>query len=843
MNPIEERLTRVIAEVAGENPDIASFADEIAGKSGINGLTADDVRKGVTPKGIAMAWLMRKMMGATAATREDKSKETAHEAFPLLPFSQLVYDAMKEMPEGDAWQFPTLLKMDASVDMDRFTAAVNKALRNHPALLTTIEEVDGRALQKYTPERFGEVKFGKPFETPYYTIHIYEEDGEGYYLFRMNRILGDSVANINFHLDIIRAYFGEALPADDYYGYLKSHTARMASPQMSIHANWLQHTFGNNDYPVHPTPDMAPHEEEIPMEGRFTTDLSSLQEAMTALQEKEHVSRYELICLATALAIADYCGTESAALTWAYLGRETAGEQTVFGSLHRDIPLKIDKAASARALISQVKDRMYEGIVHSEYPYTLMAPQNEVWNYAVNVIEEPDILGVIADSPIPCSLVVDDDDAPRMAYTMLDVEIHEEDGLSLQLKFSASHYRQSSMRRFARLILRNIEWLLGRHQDITNELKGLLEGDSELHRLMEKSIATAAENNHDRRTNPVRGIEELYCFLDRFVTGMPWEALQLADRYGLFRQIDQSTGYFLYLFDQPIEELKDRGWFYHCLQYHPAIAQWIKHFNRQWAEHLQGNGSWCEDYLQMAESDELFGLGNGWYETPDNWHCWNDFFARRLASAEARPVAEAAMVAPADGIMQRWLDIDGEGRLVIPESIPLKTSRIGSVQELMADSPYRDAFTGGRFTHITLDMQDYHRVHAPVEGEIVDIRRVEGISGGGGIVIWNEELDRYTYASPDELGFQMLETRGIVVIRTKDMGMVAVIPVGMAQVGSVNWSRISIGDRVRKGDELGYFLFGGSDVTILVEKENAVKPLDDVTEKHILMGTGIARIS
>ena len=48
--------------------------------------------------------------------------------------------------------------------------------------------------------------------------------------------------------------------------------------------------------------------------------------------------------------------------------------------------------------------------------------------------------------------------------------------------------------------------------------------------------------------------------------------------------------------------------------------------------------------------------------------------------------------------------------------------------------------------------------------------------------------------------------------------MVAVIPVGMGQVSSVNFlETVKPGTVVKKGDELGYFLFGGSDCVMLFE--------------------------
>ena len=48
------------------------------------------------------------------------------------------------------------------------------------------------------------------------------------------------------------------------------------------------------------------------------------------------------------------------------------------------------------------------------------------------------------------------------------------------------------------------------------------------------------------------------------------------------------------------------------------------------------------------------------------------------------------------------------------------------------------------------------------------------------------------------------------------LGLVAVLPIGMAQVSSVNLTA-EVGTTLHKGEEFGYFLFGGSDIIILFE--------------------------
>lgn len=54
-----------------------------------------------------------------------------------------------------------------------------------------------------------------------------------------------------------------------------------------------------------------------------------------------------------------------------------------------------------------------------------------------------------------------------------------------------------------------------------------------------------------------------------------------------------------------------------------------------------------------------------------------------------------------------------------------------------------------------------------------------------------------------------------------EVGLVALLPIGMAYVSSVNLTP-EPGARLRKGGEFGYFLFGGSDIVMLFQDRNVV---------------------
>jgi phosphatidylserine decarboxylase len=63
-----------------------------------------------------------------------------------------------------------------------------------------------------------------------------------------------------------------------------------------------------------------------------------------------------------------------------------------------------------------------------------------------------------------------------------------------------------------------------------------------------------------------------------------------------------------------------------------------------------------------------------------------------------------------------------------------------------------------------------------------------------------------------------VNTRGLVFIESpiKTIGMVCVIPVGITEISSVRFG-VRPGQQVRKGDELGWFSYGGSTLAIVFQ--------------------------
>lgn len=390
------------------------------------------------------------------------------------------------------------------------------------------------------------------------------------------------------------------------------------------------------------------------------------------------------------------------------------------------------------------------------------------------------------------------------------------------------------------------------HALTTQQLITMVEHNSELKKMLIKSIEQAQKINPDKVMNPVKNLDDYYAFADWATKAMPWSILQNLPYSKLYDQIDQSLDYFYYINDQPLPELKGKGYYNNSLQYYEPYRTWMIIVTKDWGNYLSKEGSWNDEYYKKALEDERFGLSKGWYEDPSNWKTFNQFFARYLKSPDQRPIASpndsSIISAPADSKPQGVWKIDKDSNIELGKGVAIKSKVFKSIAELIGEgSAYKNAFANGTLTHTFLDVNDYHRYHFPIGGTIKEVRIIHSDDAAGGITTWDAKIKRYVLDA-NTPGWQMIETRGCVIIETKEYGLVALLPIGMSQVSSVNFEdTVKPGNTVKKGDMLGYFLFGGSDYVMLFQsKVNfklTVPQESDKTYKHVLMGEKYGKLT
>ena len=127
------------------------------------------------------------------------------------------------------------------------------------------------------------------------------------------------------------------------------------------------------------------------------------------------------------------------------------------------------------------------------------------------------------------------------------------------------------------------------------------------------------------------------------------------------------------------------------------------------------------------------------------------------------------------------------------------------MEELLGDGVANPAgFDHASMVILRLAPQDYHRYHSPVGGTIASQHTI----GGSLHSVNSDAMTSGNYA--------IFNTRVVTIINTPARGRVAFVAIGAVCVGSVQMVR-GPGDVVGRGDELGYFQFGGSTIAVLFE--------------------------
>jgi len=98
---------------------------------------------------------------------------------------------------------------------------------------------------------------------------------------------------------------------------------------------------------------------------------------------------------------------------------------------------------------------------------------------------------------------------------------------------------------------------------------------------------------------------------------------------------------------------------------------------------------------------------------------------------------------------------------------------------------------------------DYHRFHSPIDGVIGDYWTLGTDLHSVKPIVVNEDVPVYTD-----------NRRTVLLIESPIFGVMVYVMVGATEVGSIVLS-VKTGDRVRKGDEIGHFAYGGSALVLL----------------------------
>jgi phosphatidylserine decarboxylase len=186
----------------------------------------------------------------------------------------------------------------------------------------------------------------------------------------------------------------------------------------------------------------------------------------------------------------------------------------------------------------------------------------------------------------------------------------------------------------------------------------------------------------------------------------------------------------------------------------------------------------------------------------------DDFFLRRLRPG-ARPLG-SGFISPADG------DLLANGSLALGRPMLVKGQRLSPHRVVNGKLHDLDLanYDGGSYAVVFLTPRGYHRVHAPVDCELIDVRWIPG---------------RYFPQNHDALAhiprvYERNE-RATLRFRTPAGDELLLVMVGASLIGGIHLEGLSrsawahrgvtrVGRRLQKGDEIGHFAFGSTVVVL-----------------------------
>lgn len=190
---------------------------------------------------------------------------------------------------------------------------------------------------------------------------------------------------------------------------------------------------------------------------------------------------------------------------------------------------------------------------------------------------------------------------------------------------------------------------------------------------------------------------------------------------------------------------------------------------------------------------------------PVAYASYNDFFSRRVRP-EARPIDmdPRHLISPADSKLTA-LPITETGRFTLKHT----QYTVGS---LLKNPTLAASYVGGWALIFRLTVDDYHRYCYAFDGE-----KGENIPIPG-------KLHTVNPIANDFFPIYKENAREYTVLRTQEFGEVIAMEVGALLVGKIvnHHGRAT----VRRGQEKGYFQFGGSTVVLLLKKDTAVLDSD-----------------
>ncbi len=321
--------------------------------------------------------------------RDAKARLVPH---ALSPLQLEMLDNQLFRPSSTMWSnMHFLARFGSEVDPQRLCDAVNRALRNHPALSVAFYFDENAELkQKYVPDLLPEVRvrdilpetedaLGDFLVVPFPKIlnaclckaSVFR-GRKGCYLFMdVHHLLMDGGSLGVVLEDVTNAYFGREMHKDYYFAMLADQEEQAARGAAAKDREYFRQRYGQEDWTCIVEPD-HPDLDHLNAAGAITR-LSFTPADVRKAEEHWGVTHSVMAIAAGLLALSRFTGEEHVLVNWIFNNRLSPEAEHTAGMLIRNLPAaaRMEDYSSPRELLLSVRDQVAEGIAHSGWDYLL----------------------------------------------------------------------------------------------------------------------------------------------------------------------------------------------------------------------------------------------------------------------------------------------------------------------------------------------------------------------------------------------------------------------------------------------------------------------------------------
>ena len=225
-------------------------------------------------------------------------------------------------------------------------------------------------------------------------------------------------------------------------------------------------------------------------------------------------------------------------------------------------------------------------------------------------------------------------------------------------------------------------------------------------------------------------------------------------------------------------------------------------------------------------------LNDAIHPDPSHYKTFNEFFTRQI-KPELRPIASSKLVSPVDGTISQF------GQIVNTSLVQAKGVTYTLDALLGGEKEASKLYENGQFITIYLSPKDYHRIHMPCSGKLIDQTHIPGrlfsvakhtVNTIKGIFARNERVVANFETEYGPMAMVLVGAINVAAIETVWAGLIT--PPKGKSLTTKNYKEKEIS--LDKGEEMGRFNMGSTVILLFAEGAPELQGLS--INQSVMMG-------